>query len=109
MRALVIAMARILKTSGRVSLDALPLFVTDDVLGAALLGPERVTEWRQMAPLLEARGMPKVGDLMGGRYVPAIKAFFDHSYGLDRCGPPPLAPDGVEDFGSWRKSRKRRV
>jgi hypothetical protein len=76
-------------------------------MGAALLGAERVQEWRQIAPMLEARGLPKVDTLMGGRYVPAVKAFFDHLYGLDRGGDVPLAPDGVEDFVGWRRKQKR--
>ncbi len=63
---------------------SLPLFAADDVIGAWLLGPNRLQEWQQIAPLLEARGLPKVDHLMGGRYTPAIVAFFDHQYGLDR-------------------------
>lgn len=88
------------------SIQALPLFATDAVLGAALLGDDRVREWREIVPLLEARGLPKVDTLMGGRYVPAVRAYFDHQYGLDRGGDLPLAPDGVEDFEKWR-GRKR--
>ena len=86
----------------------LPLFATDDVIGAALLGPERLQEWRQIAPMLEARGLPKVDPLMGGRYVPAVRAYFDHQYGLDRGGGVPLAPDGVEDFQGWKRKQKHR-
>jgi hypothetical protein len=98
---------------GRAKLDAaqplstLPLFASDDALGAALLGPDRVQEFRQMVPLLEERNFPKIDQLMGGRYVPAVRAFFDHQYGLDRGGTPPLAPDGVEDFEGWRSKKKR--
>ncbi len=81
--------------------ETLPLFATDDVIGAALLGVERAREWPQIAPLLEARGLPKIDQLMGGRYIPAVRAFFDHLYGLDHGGDVPLAPDGVEDFSGW--------
>jgi hypothetical protein len=88
------------------SLSALPLFASDDVLGAALLGPDRVAEFKQMVPLLEARLFPKIDQLMGGRYVPAVKAFFDHQYGLDHGGGPPLAPDGVEDFDGCKKQKR---
>jgi hypothetical protein len=91
------------------SLSTLPLFASDDVLGAALLGPDRVAEFRQMVPLLEPRGFPKIDQLMGGRYVPAVRAFFDHQYGLDRDTAPPLAPDGTEDFEGWRAKQKRRA
>jgi hypothetical protein len=91
----------------KVSIEMLPLFAVDDLIGAALLGAGRVQEWRQIAPILEARGLPKVDHLMGGRYVRAVVAFFDHQYGLDRGGDVPLAPDGVEDFDGWRRKQKR--
>jgi hypothetical protein len=84
----------------------LPLFADDATLGRALLGPDRAGEWRQMAPLLEARGLPTIDKLMGGRYVPAVKAFFDHLYGLDGAAAAPPMPDGVEELGSWKKKRK---
>jgi hypothetical protein len=89
--------------------ESLPLFASDDAIGAALLGAERVQEFRAMVPLLEARGFPKVDQLMGGRYVPAVRAFFDHLYGVDRdANAPPLAPDGVEDFAGWKQKQKLR-
>jgi hypothetical protein len=94
------------KSAGAFSLDALPLFATDEIIGAALLGPKRVQEWRQIAPLLEGRGLPKLDPLMGGRYLPAVRAYFDHQYGLDNGGGAPLAPDGVEDFQTWRQRQK---
>ncbi len=97
------------RTRTAANLSTLPLFASDDVLGAALLGPDRVQEFRQMAPLLEGRGFPKIDHLMGGRYVRAVVAYFDHLYGLDRGSVPPLAPDGTEDFEGWRAKRKRPV
>jgi hypothetical protein len=89
------------------SVEALPLFASDDVIGTALLGADRVQEWKQMAPMLETRGLPKIDTLMGGRYVPAIRAFFDHLYGLDHSGDAPLAPDGIENFEGWKGKQKR--
>jgi hypothetical protein len=87
--------------------ESLPLFATDQLLGAALLGPDRAQEFRQMVPMLEARGMPKIDHLMGGRYTRAVIAWFDHQYGLDRGANVLLAPDGVEDFdGCKRRSRR---
>lgn len=88
-------------------LESLPEFADDAAIGAALLGPKRAGEWGQIAPILERRGLPKWDDLMGGRYVPAVRAFFDREYGLSREAPA-LAPDGVEDLGAWQRSRKRR-
>ena len=57
-----------MKRAGAAGLDNLPLFATDDEIGSALLGADRVQEWRQIAPLLEARGLPKVDS----RWVVAI-------------------------------------
>jgi hypothetical protein len=88
--------------------NELPLFAADDIVGAALLGPDRAQEWREIAALLEARGLPKVDALMGGRYLPAVTAFFDHLYGLDRGGDVPTAPDGTENFEAWRHKKNRR-
>ena len=88
------------------NLESLPLFAPDSVLGAALLGPDRVQEWRQIAQMLEARGLPKVDPVMGGRYVRAVIAFFDRLYGLDRGTAAAFAPDGIEDFGSWKRQKR---
>ena len=85
------------------------LFATEDEIGTALLGADRVREWKQIAPILESRGLPKIDPLMGGRYWPAVQVFFDHTYGLDRGMVPPLAPDGMEDFATWRGKQRRRA
>ena len=87
--------------------DTLPLFATDPVLGTYLLGPDRVQEFKQMVPMLEARGMPKIDHLMGGRYTRAVIAWFDHQYGIDRSIALPLAPDGVEDFDRCKHESRR--
>jgi hypothetical protein len=87
--------------------ESLPLFPTEEAIGAMLLGPGREQEWRQIAPLLEARGLPKVDQPMGGRYVRAVVEFFDHLYGLDCGGDLPLAPDGMEHFDEWNRKPKR--
>ncbi len=91
-------------------LEHLPLFADDAAIGGALLGRSRAREWTGIAPLLEPRGLPKIDALMGGRYVPAVKAFFDHQYGLNRGSDgPPLAPDGTEDFSKWKRNQKHQV
>lgn len=86
------------------ALETLPAFADDSALGKALMGPRKAGEWRSIAALLEGRGLPKIDLLMGGRYVPAVRAFFDRANGLG--GEQPLAADGVEDIGAWRR-RKR--
>lgn len=89
------------------ALEVLPAFADDTELGKAILGPKRSGEWRQIAALLEARGLPKIDTLMGGRYVPAVRAFFDCENGLkDRAS---LMPDGIEDLGAWKRSRRRQA
>lgn len=88
-------------------LDALPLYADDLAIGAAVLGFKRACEWRDMAPLLEMRGLPKIDPLHGGRYTPAVKAFYDKDNGLSEVAV--LKPDGVEDLGAWSRKRKRRA
>jgi hypothetical protein len=88
--------------------DSLPLFAADGAIGAMVLGSGREKEWREIAPLLEARGLPKIDPMMGGRYVPAVICFFDQQYGLNH-GSIPLAPDGPEDFKTWTGRQKRRA
>jgi hypothetical protein len=60
----------------------LPLFASDAELGVALLGRARAAVWSSLVPSFEREGLPKNDPLMGGRYVPAVKAFFDRQYGL---------------------------
>jgi hypothetical protein len=84
----------------------LPLFADDTTIARVILGPDRAVEWSQIASLLEARGLPKIDPLMGGRYLPAVCAFFDEMYGLVPNDAAPLAPDGLEDFEGWQKSRR---
>jgi hypothetical protein len=57
------------------TLDHLPLFAADSLIGAAVIGPGRACEWPAIASLLETRGLPKIDELMGGRYVPAVRVF----------------------------------
>lgn len=60
----------------------LPLFATDTELGLALLGRARAALWGNIALEFEQEGLPKNDPRLGGRYVPAVKAFFDRQYGL---------------------------
>jgi hypothetical protein len=62
--------------------DDLPLFASDREIGLALLGPEKAGEWPGQAGLLEPLGLPKIDARFGGRYTPAVKAFFDFEYKL---------------------------
>lgn len=65
----------------------LPLYADDLAIGAVVLGPSRAGEWKQLAPLLEPKGLPKIEELHGGRYVPDVARF----YGVQR-------PDAIVEF-----------
>lgn len=85
-------------------LDKLPLFASEEAISSALMGPGKTAEWRQIAPLLERRGLPTVDGLLGGRYTPALKAFFDRQYGIhgaDQIS----APHEPAELGAWKKQR----
>jgi hypothetical protein len=76
-------------------LDTLPLFASDRDIGRALLG-ERAKEWPHIALLYERKGFPRIDPVMGGRYTPAVKAFFDAQYKVGGATIP-AAPDGAEN------------
>lgn len=90
-------------------LDSLPLYADDIAIGAAIMGRSRAGEWKAIAPLLEARGLPKIDDMHGGRYVPAVKMFYNSLNGVAPLVP--AAPDGTEHPESWNtpttRSRRR--
>jgi hypothetical protein len=60
--------------------------------------------WRAIAPLLEREGLPRIDTLMGGRFWPAVVAFFHVRYGVgavDTIGSVmvvPGPPDGEEHW-----------
>lgn len=74
------------KRERQVTFADLPLFASERDIANALMGPGRYSTWRAIAPLLERRGLPTIDGLMGGRYTPAIRAFFDREYGDPRPG-----------------------
>lgn len=81
------------------SLEKLPLFATEEAISAAVMGPGKTVEWRQIVPLLERRGFPTVDHMLGGRYVPAVKAFFDREYRINSDRPAP-SRSGPENLSS---------
>ncbi len=65
-------------------LHELPLFASEEDLAISVLGLGQLRHWKQVVQLLEERGFPKIDALMGGRYAPAVKAFFDREYRVTR-------------------------
>lgn len=59
------------------TIDRLPLFADDEQIGEAVLGRDRRCEFAKMAASLEPAGLPRMNPLYRGRYVPAVKAFFE--------------------------------
>ncbi len=93
----------------RVTLENLPLFATDAELGPAILG-KRASEWPRIAKLYEGHGLPKINPLLGGRYTPAVRRFFDCLEGTATPGNILPARDGPEKDGAlWNETRKQRM
>lgn len=53
-------------------------------------------EWNAKALILERDGLPPVDPLMGGRYWPAVDAFWRRRYGLSAVEA--MVPDGTENL-----------
>jgi hypothetical protein len=81
----------------------IPLFPTEAHIARLVLGPGRGGEWKGIAHVLERQGLPKIDHLMGGRYWPAVKVFFDYRAGIGTKAPPP-ALDGQENWPTSRRT-----
>jgi hypothetical protein len=89
------------------TLENLPLFADDKIIGIALLGAARAREWIGIVSLLEAQGFPKIDPIFGGRYTPAIRKYLDVRAGVENAIIP--VREGREDFSEWhnRKGQRR--
>lgn len=60
----------------RESIADLPLYPSEAQIARAVLG-DRAKDWKHIAKVLEDKeGLPKINALMGGRFWPAVVAFF---------------------------------
>jgi hypothetical protein len=58
------------------SMQEMPLYPTEAQIARAVLG-SRAKDWPRIAKALEDKeGLPRVNALMGGRFWPAVVAFF---------------------------------
>jgi hypothetical protein len=87
-------------------IDDLPLFASDEQLSAVVMGPGKVKEWLAILPLLERRGFPSIDGLLGGRYVPAVKAYFDREWRV-HSEHHVREPHGQERLGTYKGKRHR--
>jgi hypothetical protein len=57
-------------------INEMPLYPTEAQIARAVLG-DRAKDWKRIAKVLEDKeGLPKINELMGGRFWPAVVAFF---------------------------------
>ena len=61
---------------------------------------QSASEWRAKAMVLEREGLPPIDALMGGRYWPAVEAFWNRRYGLSSIQV--YQPDGGENLDALR-------
>ncbi|HEY8566535.1 MAG TPA: hypothetical protein VIL65_13610 [Beijerinckiaceae bacterium] len=59
---------------------------------------QRPAEWAAKSLILERAGLPRVDPIMGGRYWPAVRAFWFRRYGLTTVEA--IQPDGVENLNA---------
>ncbi len=87
-----------------ITLDELPLFAEDREIARAVVGAsaEKISHWLESLPLLERDGLPKKHPVYG-RYVPAVRQFYDRRYGLPAVMP---QQGGRENEKPW-PTRKR--
>jgi hypothetical protein len=86
-------------------LTAPPLYCTEEQVAELVLGPGHLRDWRDRVVVLERQGLPRIDPLMGGRYWPAVLAFFDRFNGISDKPPVPTMADGPEDFSSTPKRK----
>lgn len=63
--------------------EPMPLYPDERRIALAVMGRKRASQWPEKVVALERRGLPKVDAMMGGRYWPAVRRFFDVYSGLD--------------------------
>jgi hypothetical protein len=103
------------------TLDQIPLYPDEAAIAVAVLGSKRAREWPRIAQHLEDKhGLPPVDAEMGGRFWPAVVAYFRIRHGMHVDGlPPPRAnsrvrvvpfgPDGKDNFDDPPRPGKRRA
>lgn len=74
------------------------LFVSEDEIARRL--DQTRCQWAATAEVLERHGLPQRDPLIGGRYWPAIVAFFNRRYGVSNVEV--SQPDGGENLDALR-------
>lgn len=85
----------------------MPLYPDERRIAQEILPPDKVSSWGGIAAVLERKGLPTVDPLFGGRYWPAVKAYFDRRHGVSDVTPT-TRPDGEENWDAPRRQQKVR-
>jgi len=86
------------KRTGATAGDTLPSGLFPDEEEIARLLNQDPREWPNKAVILERHGFPRIDPLMGGRYWPAVQAYWNRRYGLSKVEV--SQPDGEEDLNA---------
>jgi hypothetical protein len=69
------------------TMDQMPLYPDEAMIAVAVLGAKRAKNWSRIATYLEDKhGLPRVDELMGGRFWPAVDAYFRARHGIQIDG-----------------------
>lgn len=74
------------------------LFPSEAVIARRL--SQTPADWKARAVLLERQGLPRIDPMMGGRYWPAVLAWFNKRHGIASLGP--SSQDGTENYDALR-------
>jgi hypothetical protein len=74
------------------------LYPSEEEIAQCVLGEGKVKQWAALVPTLEREGLPRVDPLFGGRFWPAVRAWFEQRNGLRR----ELVPSGADGQEVWR-------
>jgi hypothetical protein len=99
----------------------IPLYPDEATIALLVLGPKGAKDWPRVAQFLEDKhGLPRVDELMGGRFWPAVVAYFRIRHGMkvdgidqgrisSRIRIVPFKPDGKDHFDEPPRPAKRRA
>jgi len=63
--------------------EHLPLYPDEETIAIEIMGAGRARDWPEKARYLEDKhGLPRVDELMGGRFWPAVVEFFRARHGM---------------------------
>jgi hypothetical protein len=69
------------------------LYPSESEIALLVLGSKRAKEWPRIAQHLENKhGLPAIDPEMGGRFWPAVHAYFHTRHGMGLDGAAPTAP-----------------